>query len=83
MDLFLDETWDPSDTRIEQWYSFTPVETEGEPAIHLARPLMVETPDHDLMCNGFIDDGIMFGVDSKENNMKLVHAGPLVVEAIF
>ena len=82
-DLFLDETWDPSDTRIEQWDSFTPVEMEGEPDIHQARPLMVETPDHDLMCDGFIDDGIMFGVESKENNTKLIHAGPLVVEAIF
>ena len=82
-DLFLNETWDPSDTRIEKWDSFTLVEMEGEPDIHQARPLMVETPDHDLMCDGFIDDGIMFGVESKENNTKLIHAGPLVVEAIF
>ena len=44
---------------------------------------MVETPAHDLMCDGYIDDGVMFGVESSTNNKKLTHGGPLVVEAIF
>ena len=82
-DLFLDNDWDPSDIRINKWDSFIPPETLSAQVLPTARPLMVEVPDHDLMCDGYVDDGIMFGIESKENNMKLAHAGPLVAEAIF
>ena len=82
-DLFLDETWDPDDTKIGKWDSFIPQDVQGNNPLLITRPLMVEIPDHDLMCDGYLDDGIMFGVESEVNVKKLTHAGPLVVEAIF
>ena len=82
-DLFLDESWNPHDIRIEKWDSFIPSETKMAQVFPTARPLMIEVLEHDLMCDGYVDDGIMFGVESKTNNIKLAHAGPLVAEAIF
>ena len=82
-DLFLDETWDPSDVRIRKWDSFMPPLRDDSNPLSIARPLMVEIPDHDLMCDGYVDDGIMFGIESNTNIMKLAHAGPLATEAVF
>ena len=51
--------------------------------INKARPLMVTIPDNDIMCDGYIDDGIFFGVEKDGIASRLTHAGPVVTEAIF
>ena len=44
---------------------------------------MVELPNNDYMCDKYIDNGIMFGLEQNTAWTRLTLAGPVVVDAIF
>ena len=48
-----------------------------------AKDLIVKIPEHNLMCDEYIDDGVMFGIDLPTNRIKLTHAGPIITRSIF
>ena len=43
---------------------------------------MVESPDNDYMCDRYINDVIMFGLEQNDAQTCLTLVGPVVVDAI-
>ena len=62
--LLIDETWDPETLQVEGWdHLIYGSEHTSSKKLNKADDLMVELPDNDYMCDGYIEDGIMFGME--------------------
>ena len=44
---------------------------------------MVKLPNNEYMCDGYIEDGIMFRLEQNATGTRLTQAGPVVVDAIL
>ena len=82
-DLLLDETWVPETMKVDGWdHLATTPKSDNEP-LGTASDLIVEIPENDYICDGYIDDGILLGVETQDSAQRLTHAGPVVADAIF
>ena len=83
-DLLINKTWDPQTLRVHGWdhLIYGSKQTSKE---NLNKPnkLMVELPNNNYMCDRYIKDGIMFGLEQNAAQTRLTLAGPVVVDAIF
>ena len=82
-DLLLDETWDPETMKVDGWDHLATIPKSNKEPLGTASELIVEVPDNDFMCDRYIDDGILLGVEAPDLAQRLTHAGPVVVDAIF
>ena len=63
-DLLIDKTWDPDTLRVEGWdHLIYGSEQTNKEKLNKANKLMVKLPDINYMCDGYIDGGIMFGLE--------------------
>ena len=82
-DLLLDESWNPETLKVDGWDHLATVPTANNEPLGKASELIVDVPDNDFMCDGYIDDGILLGVETAKSAQRLTHAGPVVADAIF
>ena len=45
--------------------------------------LAIPVPFREINTDGYIDDSITSGVNIKDNKLRMIHAGPLIVHAVF
>ena len=82
-DLLLDKSWNPETLKVDGWDHLATIPQDNGEPLGTASELIVKVPDNDFMCDRYIDDGILLGVEAPDLAQRLTHAGPVVADAIF
>ena len=82
-DLLPDESWNPETLKVDRWDHLATIPQDNGKPLGTALELIVKVPDNNFMCNGYINDGILLGVEAPDLAQGLTHAGPVMADAIF
>ena len=83
-DLLSDETWNPTTLHAPEKTTFSPPMTNSDSSPFVeAEELALPVPLQPLFCDGYIDNGILVGVEEGNNAEKLSNAGPLATYTVF
>ena len=69
--------------KVDGWDHLATIPKSDNKPLGTASELIVEVPANNFMCDGYIDDGILLGVETTDSAQRLTHAGPVVADAIF
>jgi hypothetical protein len=82
-DLAMDPRWNPDTLHSSFDLDLMTPDPPPSAKIGQADPLLVKLPPRDIVTDSFIDDLFQACVDAGDNNERIRHAVPLVLETIF
>ena len=80
--LLLDKSWNPKSLSALNPSEFLPDRSKSTTKYAPAQKLIFPFPHNAVYADGCIDDGILIGVDKDNNALRLIQAGPLIVDTI-